>query len=66
MPIFLMHTIFAAGTRVVLVKMNISNVFIHISLGLCVSFIGPIISAIIMHKSKYLEFFINPSVLSKR
>lgn len=58
MPIFLMHTLFAASVRVLLLKLAINNVLIHISLGISISFLGPIIAAIIMNKSKWLEFII--------
>lgn len=65
MPIFLMHTIFAAPMRVVLLKIGVSNVAIHIVLGLAISFIGPIIAAKVMSLSNYLEFFIYPNKLIK-
>ena len=52
MPVFLMHTIFAAGMRVVLLKLDITLPIIHIALGLGASFVGPIIAAEIMKKFK--------------
>lgn len=61
MPIFLMHTIFAAGLRIVLLKMGIMNEIVHVTLGLTISFLGPIIAAMIMKKLKCLEFFIYPT-----
>lgn len=61
MPIFLMHTIFAAALRSVLFKLNISNPAIHITTGLLISFTGPVIAAIVMKKSKYLYFFLYPN-----
>lgn len=60
MPIFLMHTIFAAPIRSLLLNMGIGNAVIHITLGLVISFIGPIIVAIVMNKVKYLDFFLYP------
>lgn len=66
MPIFLMHTIFAAALRSVLFKLNISSSLIHISAGLIISFAGPIIAAIIMSMSKYLNFFLYPNKYLKR
>ena len=60
MPIFLMHTIFAASLRSVLFKMGIGSATIHIALGLAISFVGPIIVAIVMSKVKYLDFFLYP------
>ena len=61
MPVFLMHTIFAAGLRAVLQKVGISNSIIHIVLGLLISFIGPAIALYIMKKIKYLDFIIYPN-----
>lgn len=63
MPIFLMHTIFSAGIRAVLMKIGLSNSIAQIGIGLAVSFIGPVIAAIIMEKSKYLNIFLYPSKL---
>lgn len=60
MPIFLLHTMFAAGFRSVLLKYGIKNAAIHIILGIIISFAGPILVAIIMQKTKFLEFFLYP------
>lgn len=60
MPIFLMHTMFAAPMRTMLLKLGIQNAAIHVVLGLAISFIGPILMAWIMKKSKCLEFFLYP------
>ncbi len=65
LPIFLMHTIFAAGVRVVLVKLGFSQWYIHIPLGIIATFIGPAIAAFIMEKTKYLEIFLYPTKLIK-
>ncbi len=61
MPIFLMHTLFAAPLRSVLLKMGITNAAVHIVLGLSISFAGPIIAAWIMKKTKWLVFFLYPN-----
>ena len=61
MPIFLMHTMFAASTRAVLLKLGIRSSVIHVVLGLVISFTGPIIAAWIMEKTKWLEFFLYPN-----
>lgn len=60
MPIFLMHTIFAAPLRSLLLKVGIGNAVIQITAGLMISFVGPIIAAIVMSKVKYLDFFLYP------
>lgn len=61
MPIFLMHTLFAAPLRSILMKVGIENAVIHVVLGLGISFVGPIIAAWIMKKTKWLEFFLYPN-----
>jgi peptidoglycan/LPS O-acetylase OafA/YrhL len=66
MPIFLMHTLFAAPLRSVLIKIGIENAVIHVVLGLVISFAGPIIAAWIMKKTKWLEFFLYPNRLLKK
>ena len=65
MPIFLMHTLFAAPMRSVLLKVGIENAVIHVVLGLGISFVGPIIAAWIMKKTKWLEFFLYPNKVIK-
>ena len=61
MPIFLMHTLFAAPLRSILMKIGIENAVIHVVLGLGISFVGPIMAAWIMKKTKWLEFFLYPN-----
>ena len=60
MPVFLMHTLFAAPLRTVLLKLGIQNAMPHVVLGIAISFIGPILAATVMKKSKWLEFFLYP------
>jgi len=66
MPIFLMHTLFAAPTRSVLLKMGVKNAVVHVVLGVSISFAGPILAAWIMKKTKWLEFFVYPNKFIKR
>ena len=65
MPIFLMHTLFAAPVRSILMKAGIENAAVHVVLGLGISFAGPIIAAWIMKKTKWLEFFLYPIAILK-
>ena len=60
MPIFLMHTIFAAGLRAVLFKLGIDSSVIHVISGLAISFAGPIMAEIVMERLK-LDFLLYPS-----
>lgn len=61
----ILHTLFAAPLRTVLFKLGIQNAVIHVILGIAISFIGPMIAAIIMKKSKWLEFFLYPGKFIK-
>lgn len=65
MPVFLMHTIFAAGLRSVLLKIGITNAFIHIVLGLVISFGGPVLAGFILKKLKWAEFILYPGKFIK-
>ena len=60
MPIFLMHTLFAAPLRSVLLKISVRNAAVHIVVGLIISFVGPILAMTIMEKLKPLDFAIYP------
>jgi len=67
LPIFLMHTIFAAGLRSILFKIGIQSSAIHVLGGIIISFLGPGLAAAIMNKTALLNFFIYPKkfILSK-
>jgi len=60
MPVFLMHTIFAAGFRAVLFKIGIASPVIHVISGIAISFAGPVIAAVVMEHLK-LDFLMCPS-----
>jgi fucose 4-O-acetylase-like acetyltransferase len=60
MPVFLMHTIFAAGTRALLVKVGVDNLYLHIVAGLVASFAFPMLAGLIIDKIKFLRFIMYP------
>lgn len=60
LPIYLMHTICAAGIRGILIKAGITNFALHTVFGITASFLFPIIAAIIMEKIKFLNFCLYP------
>lgn len=66
LPVFLMHTIFAAGVRSVLLKLGITGASVHTVFGLLASIVLPVIAAEIMRKSKWLYFWIQPDCLFKK
>lgn len=65
MPIFLMHTLFAAAFRSLLLKCGITNAAFHLVCGIAISFIGPIIMTEIMKKTRVLKFFLYPGKFIK-
>ena len=60
MPIFLMHTIFAAGLRSVLLKCNITSFPVHMLSGLAISFFGPVIATTVLKKCRPLDAVLYP------
>lgn len=60
MPIFLLHTLFAATMRSVLVKIGITNGAVHLVIGLIISFAGPVFTYWIASKVKFLDFWFYP------
>ena len=61
MPIFLMHTIFAATIRVFLIKLNITNALLHLIFGLFGSIFLPIIVSYFLNKIPYGNLVLYPS-----
>lgn len=58
--IYLMHTIFSAGIRICLIKLNIMNFYVHFILGMVAGILGPIIISKILEKTKYGNIIIYP------
>ena len=58
--IYLTHTIFAVGFRILLFKLNITNYYIHFVVGLLASIYIPVLMSIISEKIKYTEIFFYP------
>lgn len=61
MPVFLMHTIFAATLRAVLIKLSVTSVMIHVVFGIVISFLGPILAYKILSEFKFTDFIFNPT-----
>lgn len=59
MPIFLMHTLFAAPMRVVLSKVGLTMWPVQVVMGISISIAGPVIAMMVMQKIYWLEFFVN-------
>lgn len=65
MPIFLMHTLFAAPLRTVLMKVGVTNSIVHVVLGIAISFVGPIVAIKVMEMLK-IDFLVYPKRLAKK
>ncbi|MBO7209091.1 MAG: hypothetical protein J6V58_05065, partial [Clostridia bacterium] len=67
--IYLLHTIFTAGIRIILLRMNIGQWWIHVILGTACGLVFSVLAAVIAKKVKFLDFFFFPSkvlLLKKR
>lgn len=60
MPVYVMHTIFSAGVRILLLRLGVQSPIIHIICGLIAGFIIPIAVYEIAKKISPLLFFIYP------
>ena len=59
--IYLLHTIFTAGIRIILLRMNIAQWWIHIILGTACGLVFSVLAAVIAKKVKLLNFFFFPA-----
>ena len=60
MPVYVMHTIFAAGVRIALMKAGIASAVIHVLFGLVISFAGPVVAYYMLKKTNYGLVIFNP------
>lgn len=63
--IYLLHTIFTAGCRIMLVRMNITQWWIHVLVGTACGIVFSVFAAVIAEKVRFLNFFFFPSKVSK-
>ena len=59
--IYLLHTIFTAGIRIILLRMNITQWWIHVLFGTVCGLAFSVLSAVIAKKIKFLDFIFFPS-----
>lgn len=64
-PIFLMHTLFAAPCRVLLMKLGTGSAAVHVCTGIAISFVGPIAAMMILERMG-LGFLVYPGKLIKK
>lgn len=58
--IYLLHTIFTAGIRIILIRINITQWWIHIILGTVCGIVFSVLASLIAKKIKILNFFFFP------
>ena len=59
--IYLLHTIFTAGIRIILLRMNIDQWWIHVLLGTVCGLVFSVLAAVIAKKVTFLDFFFFPA-----
>ena len=65
-PIYLMHTFFTAGIRIVLQKVGIHSYGVHVAVGMLVGVALPVLIAMIMEKTVWLNIVLYPSQTLKK
>ena len=61
LQIYLLHTIFTAGIRIVLIRLNITEWWIHVIVGTLCGLFCSVLASIIAKKIKFLNFFFFPT-----
>lgn len=61
MPVYLMHTIFAAGVRTVLLHLGISSASVHVPAGITAGLVGPALALCFMERLTPLDFVVYPA-----
>ena len=64
--IYLLHTIFTAGIRIVLIRVNVTQWWIHVIVGTVCGIVFSVLAAVIAKKTKYLDFFFFPAKTLKK
>ena len=64
--IYLLHTIFTAGIRIVMVRLNITQWWIHVVVGTICGIVFSVLAAVIAKKIKFLNFFFFPGKIKTR
>ena len=59
--IYLLHTIFTAGSRIILLRLSITNWWIHVPVGTVCGILFSVLAAMIAKKARFLDFFFFPT-----
>lgn len=60
-PLYLTHTFFTAGARIILLRLGVTNCFVHIAAGIAAGLLFPIAAAKAAELSPFLNFFFYPA-----
>ena len=63
--IYLLHTIFTAGIRIILIRINITQWWIHVVVGTVCGLAFSVLAAVLAEKIKFLNFFFFPTKICK-
>ena len=61
LQIYLLHTIFTAGIRIILLRLSIHNWVLHVIIGTVCGIVFSVLTAIIASKVKFFNFFFFPT-----
>lgn len=61
MPVYLMHTLFSATTRSVLIRIGVQNMYLHLFIGITAGLVGPIIIYHVLRIIKVDTYIFCPS-----
>jgi len=59
--IYLLHTIFTAGVRIVMLRLDITQWWIHVPIGIVCGIVFSVLTAMIAKKVRFLNFFFFPT-----
>ena len=63
--IYLLHTIFTAGIRIILQRLGIYQWWLHVIVGTACGIAFPVLAAVVAKKIKFLDFFFFPGKVQK-
>ena len=63
---YLLHTIFTAGVRIVLLKVNVSQWWIHVVAGTICGIAFSVLASVVAKKVKFLDFFFFPTKIIRQ
>lgn len=61
LQIYLLHTIFTAGIRIILIRLNVTEWWIHVIMGTVCGLLFSVLASVVAEKLKLLNFFFFPT-----